>query len=219
APQTAYYWPNFISEEEEALLLEKIYASPKPRWTQLNHRRLQNWGGHPHQNGMIPEDIPHASILSLGWLFQYCNRVKETGIFENRDPNHVLINEYLPGQGIMAHLDGPTFWPVVATLNLGSHTMLDFYHPIPDASTTQVEDRYLGSLLLESRSLSVLCHDFYSKYLHGIKETISDPVKGENVIWNLSRTQALEGECLQRRTRISLTIRHVPKVLKTRLRL
>ena len=39
---------------------------------------------------------------------------------------------------LQAHFDGPTFWPVVATLNLGSHTMLDFYRPIPDTLATQV---------------------------------------------------------------------------------
>lgn len=32
--------------------------------------------------------------------------------------NHVLVNEYQPGQGIMAHQDGPLYTPAVAILSL-----------------------------------------------------------------------------------------------------
>ena len=32
------------------------------------------------------------------------------------------------------HEDGPLFYPVVSTINLGSHTFLDFYHPLKKAS-------------------------------------------------------------------------------------
>lgn len=28
------------------------------------------------------------------------------------------------------HVDGPLFYPVVATINLKSHCVLDFYHPV-----------------------------------------------------------------------------------------
>lgn len=36
------------------------------------------------------------------WLQKYINRLNSHPIFEEkRSPNHVLINEYEPGQGIM----------------------------------------------------------------------------------------------------------------------
>jgi hypothetical protein len=38
---------DFVSEAEEAELLELIEAAPRSRWTQLRARSLQNWGGHP----------------------------------------------------------------------------------------------------------------------------------------------------------------------------
>ena len=47
APATAYYVPEFLTVEEEKLLLARVAASPRPRWTQLAGRRLQNWGGLP----------------------------------------------------------------------------------------------------------------------------------------------------------------------------
>ena len=46
--------------------------------------------------------------------------------------NHVLLNEYTPGQGIMPHLDGDLFFPTISTVNLGSHSVLNFYDPIKE---------------------------------------------------------------------------------------
>ncbi|KAF4517547.1 hypothetical protein B566_EDAN005111 [Ephemera danica] len=94
-PDKIYYIPNFITEDEETMLINQINNSPKPKWTQLAHRRLQNWGGLPHVKGMIAEDLP-------GWLSAQVDKVSQLGLFEaDKRPNHVLINEYLPGQGIM----------------------------------------------------------------------------------------------------------------------
>ena len=42
-------------------------------------------------------------------------------------PNHVLVNEYRPGQGIMAHEDGAAYFPIVATVSLGAPIVLDIY--------------------------------------------------------------------------------------------
>lgn len=43
-PNIAYYIPDFLTKEDEDLLLLKIYQVPKPKWTYLSNRRLQNWG-------------------------------------------------------------------------------------------------------------------------------------------------------------------------------
>lgn len=44
APPTLYYLPDFITKAEEEFLLNKVYSAPKPKWDQLSHRKLQNWG-------------------------------------------------------------------------------------------------------------------------------------------------------------------------------
>lgn len=85
------------------------------------------------------------------------------GLFEDHEANHVLVNEYKPGEGIMVrwvleqivkarkcvtvhiwslqpHEDGPLFHPVITTINLGSHTVLDFYHKLQDSSSYPVND-------------------------------------------------------------------------------
>ncbi|XP_043946207.1 alpha-ketoglutarate-dependent dioxygenase alkB homolog 6 [Protopterus annectens] len=215
APPTVYYVPNFISKSEEDYLLQQVYSAPKPKWTQLSGRRLQNWGGLPHPRGMLAESLP-------GWLKKYAEKISSYGVFDGTIANHVLVNEYNPREGIMPHEDGPLYFPTVTTISLGSHTLLDFYHPVrrgdqeEEASIPQTEEnRYFLSLLVEPRSLLILRDEMYITYLHGIKPVYEDIVN-ENIA-NIKATNASIGDVLQRSRRVSLTIRHVPKVLKTTL--
>ncbi|XP_066495020.1 alpha-ketoglutarate-dependent dioxygenase alkB homolog 6 [Tiliqua scincoides] len=218
-PPAAYYIPNFITEEEEAHLLQQVYGAPKPKWTQLSGRRLQNWGGLPHPKGMVLENLPP-------WLQSYANKVSSLGAFGGEVANHVLVNEYRPGEGIMPHEDGPLYFPTVTTINLGSHTLLDFYHPISRGQHMEddqgpalqtEEQRHTLSLLLEPRSLLVLREDMYVRYLHGIRFVTEDLLTEK--VANLGTCGSKVGDTLLRGTRVSLTIRHVPKVLKTSIML
>ncbi|CAL1279520.1 unnamed protein product [Larinioides sclopetarius] len=209
-PDSAYYLPNFITPNEESQLLEKIYTSPKPKWKTLSNRRLQNWGGFPHPKGMIQEKLPE-------WLLSYVHKIGTLGIFKDKLPNHVLINEYLPGQGIMPHEDGPLFYPTIATINLGSHTVLDYYEKPCDSENLDSDNQiknclYVGSILLERCSLLLVQDNLYTKYLHGIKE-ISTDVIDEN-IKNLNMCSTENATEMSRQSRISLTIRHVPHTIK-----
>ncbi|XP_039180975.1 alpha-ketoglutarate-dependent dioxygenase alkB homolog 6 isoform X2 [Crotalus tigris] len=215
SPPAAYYIPDFISEGEEEYLLQQIYNAPKPKWTQLSGRRLQNWGGLPHPKGMVAEKLPP-------WLQRYVDRVSSLGIFGGKAANHVLVNEYQPGQGIMPHEDGPLYYPTVTTINLGSHTLLDFYHPVTgepppetqkNSALQSEEQRHAFCLLLKPRSLLVLQEDMYVRYLHGIRPVMADTVTQK--VANASLCGCDFGDTLPRQTRVSLTIRHVPKVLKT----
>ncbi|XP_059522727.1 alpha-ketoglutarate-dependent dioxygenase alkB homolog 6 isoform X5 [Myotis daubentonii] len=114
APPVIYYVPDFISKEEEEYLLRQlsidpeswkqdfstqttcaeVFNAPKPKWTQLSGRKLQNWGGLPHPRGMVPERLPL-------WLQRYVDKVSDLNLFGGLPANHVLVNQYLPGEGIM----------------------------------------------------------------------------------------------------------------------
>ena len=167
------------------------------------------------------------------WLQSYALKLSEMNIFEGNTPNHVLINEYLSGQGIMVsihdflvqfiwtfifnvkpHEDGPLFYPTVTTINTGSHTLLDFYPKISGEEERMCQREPLFSLFLEPRSLLVLKRDAYESYLHGIRELKSDLITDR--IANLSSLSdpLIIGQELQRKTRLSFTIRYVPKVFK-----
>jgi alkylated DNA repair protein alkB family protein 6 len=102
---------------------------------------------------------------------------------------------------------------VITTVNLGSHTVLDFYEPAAGDG-----GRHVGSLLLEPRSLVVLSHSAYTDLHHGIRETNEDAL--DDSLWNLDATayKDFSGRVVPRcAVRVSLTIRHVSKVLKVKL--
>nr|XP_016945873.1 alpha-ketoglutarate-dependent dioxygenase alkB homolog 6 [Drosophila suzukii] len=218
-PPTAMYIPNFITSEEEQRILSHIERTPKPRWTQLLNRRLVNYGGVPHPNGMIAEEIPE-------WLQSYVDKVNNLGVFESQNANHVLVNEYLPGQGILPHTDGPLFFPIISTISCGAHTVLEFAKrednsAEPEAGEDQSpaprEVRF--KLLLEPRSLLILKDTLYSDYLHAIAETSEDVLCDRICNYDLCENTYKIGDHLVRRSpRISLTIRNVPKTSKMKLK-
>ncbi|KAH8028436.1 hypothetical protein HPB51_016887 [Rhipicephalus microplus] len=180
-PDSVYYVPNFITDFEEKCLHDKVYDAPKPKWVQLAHRRLQNWGGLPHPKGMVPEALPQ-------WLKDICAKVASLGVFGEKSPNHVLVNEYKPGEGILPHEDGPLYYPGME------------------------KNFHIGSLLLERRSLLITSGAMYTDYLHGIDARTEDVI--DDSLKNLDACSVKRGMLLQRGTRVSLTIRVVPKVLR-----
>lgn len=202
---TAYYLSEFISKSKEEALLANVYAAPKPKWTQLTNRRLQNWGGIPHQRGMVAESLP-------AWLSELTARVHALEMMDGRAPNHVLVNEYCAGQGIMPHVDGDLFYSTIATISAGSHTILKFLEPAGGGKeNTGREGDSPGSLLLEPRSLLLLQNSLYTNYLHCIEELTEDLLDDSIVNLDLCSKKCLKGSTIKRGTRVSFTIRHVPK--------
>ncbi|CAD0201608.1 unnamed protein product [Chrysodeixis includens] len=207
APNTAFYVSEFLSQTEEKSVLNHIYAAPKPKWTQLTNRRLQNWGGIPHRNGMIAEAMPP-------WLETYLDKIDRLDLMGGKHPNHVLVNEYLPGQGIMPHLDGSLFYPTITTLSVGSHCVLTFMEA-KDDNTINTEPAF--SLLLEPRSLLVLQDTLFHNYLHCIEEVTEDVLNDNIINLKMCSNNYTRMSTVPRDTRVSLTIRHVPKTTSFKL--
>ncbi|ETE59856.1 putative alpha-ketoglutarate-dependent dioxygenase ABH6 [Ophiophagus hannah] len=174
SPPAAYYIPDFISEEEEQYLWQQSCWCQE--FSVVFVCRPHPAGGLPHPKGMVAEKLPP-------WLQRYVDRVSSLGVFGGKPANHVLVNEYQPGQGIMN-----------------------------SAPQTQ-EERHAFSFLLKPRSLLVLQDDLYVRYLHGIRPVATDTVTQK--VANASLCGCEFGDTLPRQTRVSLTIRHIPKVLKT----
>ncbi|PYH43255.1 uncharacterized protein BP01DRAFT_106445 [Aspergillus saccharolyticus JOP 1030-1] len=215
-PSDAFYIADFISAEEEALLLKKIINAPLPRWMHLAHRRLQTW-----PSALTKTDTLIASPLP-SWLVSpiATPRFDDLSIFRNAPhgaPNHVLVNEYRPGQGIMPHEDGAAYYPLVATVSLGAPIVLDLY----DKPTIDTNDS-LGHqpryrILQERRSLLVTTNKIYTDFLHGIAETNRDEHLNDSTICNwdlLGEPERYDCGWSQRETRISLTYRDVLKIAR-----
>jgi len=190
----AYYLPDFITEVEEHRLLSEIYSVPEERWTKLKRRRLQMWGGTPSPTGMNCEALPC-------WLLELSQLLVERRVFKKAF-NHVLINEYEPGQGIMAHEDGPLYIPHVAILSLQSSVMMEIYEK------PYTNKKKLFSVYLEPRSLFIFREDIYKQHLHAIEEEMTDNLCKDVANWHLLKTKK-EGQIEREDTRVSLTIRVV----------
>ena len=64
--------------------------------------------------------------------------------------NHVLVNSYLPGEGIMPHQDGPLYHPAVCILSLGCPAIVRFWRKGECSEGTLVLQ---GFALVEALSL------------------------------------------------------------------
>jgi len=156
---------EWVSSEEEAELLRCADSAPPDGWTTLRGRRLQMFGGQPAMP-MVHEPLP-------AWVQSVCEQLVRAGVFpEDSPPNHVLLNEYQPGQGIDAHKDGPLYAARVAILSLGSHTAFEFLEE--DTSSDVIVRRPLASLLLPRRGLLVFEGDAYAHALHSVSRATED---------------------------------------------
>lgn len=105
-------------------------------------------------------------------------RIDATRVYDDRRlerPNHCLVNEYLPGQGILPHTDGPCYEPCTSTLSLGSHTILSIRSkPTNDKEGEEVEKI---EIFVPERSLLILSGELYVEYLHGIQPVSTSPTR------------------------------------------
>lgn len=152
------------------------------------------------------------------------DRISSLGIFEDAPHgiNHCLINEYLPGQGIMPHEDGDSYFPVVATVSLNGSLVLDVTEKRKtdgDSDAGDPKELKRWRILQEPRSLLLTTGSAYTDTLHGIAEITEDSNLGAETVANWSllgnrETVEASGGCNTRTDRVSLTYRDVKKVSK-----
>ena len=126
----------------------------------------------------------------------------------------MLVNEYIPGQGIFPHEDGGAYYSVVATVSLGSSIVLDVYDKGFDIDRKRLDvPRF--RIIQEPRSILITTEDMYKTHLHGISETDADINLNPKDISNwemLGCREQFEAGTKKRETRVSLTYRDVLNV-------
>lgn len=185
----------------------------------LAHRRLQTWPSDLTKDTLLYSPLPNwltdPVIPRILALSKDEEGNKNDNIFADSPhgaPNHVLVNEYLPGQGIMPHKDGSAYHPVVCTVSLGTSLCLDIYGSNEDG-TREPDPRW--RIFQEPRSLLITTDDLYTEYLHGIADVTVDIDLREKTIANWSLLGAphlISDGTSERQTRTSLTYRDVLKV-------
>lgn len=213
-PKAGYYIPEFITPELEASILQQVRKLPDSRWKVLSHRRLLSLPSPltgTARDTLI--DAPMPAYLTQTII----DRFLELQVFRNSPhggPNHCLVNEYQPGQGIMPHEDGPAYFPITATISLASYTILNIYEKDENGKRETLPK---WRILQEPRSLLVTTEEMYQNTIHGIDEIDRDDnLKSDSIAnWSLlgDQTPFIQGTA-QRETRVSLTYRDVLKVAK-----
>jgi alkylated DNA repair dioxygenase AlkB len=138
-----------------------------------------------------------------GPLLDAANQLVARGIFSTEQPpNHVLLNDYQPGRGILPHTDGPVYASLTATLSLGSDTFLNFTKRLRTEQVGATDNSPKVQLLLEARSPVVFEEEAYLDYFHSVamdavqeyalKACVNAPVEKK----------------VERGHRLSLTFRH-----------
>jgi len=175
------YVTNYLSLNERVELLAVIDRLP---WSGDLKRRVQHYG---YRYDYTRKTIDHD--LYLGPLPGWARTLEKRFLHDGHAPrqlNQLIVNEYLPGQGIAPHVDCvPCFADTVLSLSLGSSCVL---------TMSQRKAEMKLPVLLEQGSLLVMTGEARYDWLHGIASRKND---------------RYEGQTLSRGRRVSLTFRTV----------
>lgn len=143
------YIENYLSPEQENLLIKTI---DEQQWLSDLKRRVQHYGyKYDYRNA---NQVYYLGLIPK-WLIPLCDKLVNDGIKDAT--NQVIINEYLPGQGISQHVDCiPCFNDVICSLSLGSACSMEF-----------IKEEKL-SVFLDRRSLLILSGEARYNWKHGI---------------------------------------------------
>lgn len=157
------YAPSFITPAEEAKMLQII---DQQEWNLDLKRRTQHYGYRYDYKARVTDQSLYLGPLP-DWLKPLVRSLVCEGIFA-KAPDQVIVNEYLPGQGISAHIDCiPCFGDTVASLSIGSTCVMNF-----DKGKEKI------SLPLLPGSLLVISDAVRYEWRHGIAARKSDVIDG-----------------------------------------
>jgi alkylated DNA repair protein alkB homolog 6 len=191
---TLHYLPDAIRADDATAIIHFIETGAieggQSVWQMLRTRRLQCWGGQPPDalNAKVTlEPLPT-------WLDHLIDSLISVGIFDSEKhdhtlgipccprPNHVLINEYQPHQGIIHHTDGPRYFPQVAIISLGSPCVFSFRTKLASHQIGEHDAGDVVQLVLQPNSILLFSGELYSSHLHGLECDSIEATVGENCI-------------------------------------
>lgn len=159
------YLPDWLNDAAQRALLADIDAGS---WSSELKRRVQHHG-HRYDYGrrtVAAVDRRAEAPPPPGWAATLADRLHREGLMAEL-ADQVIVNEYLPGQGISAHVDCiPCFGPRVAAISIGSACAMDFTSPAGDMRV---------SVRLEPGSLCVMTGAARYQWRHAIAARKSDP--------------------------------------------
>jgi len=186
------YVPEFLTEDEEKDLIEKIDQS---EWMEDLQRRVQHYGWRYDYKARQVDGSMRIGELP-DWAKKYARKLFDNKLVQKL-PDQVIVNEYKAGQGISKHVDSEgSFEDYIATISLLESWEMEFQEQY-------TKPKRKVKKMLERRSVAIMSGEARYRWTHEIIKRKSDP------------NPKLGGpRRIPRKRRISLTFRKV-KTLKS----
>jgi alkylated DNA repair dioxygenase AlkB len=172
---------NFLGHEEERELIAGIDAGA---WRTDLKRRVQHYGvayDYRRRSTGIKEGKQVVASLP-DWGSRLIEKIRFAQITGVRF-DQIIVNEYLPGQGIAAHVDSREFGDTIISVSLGSTCAMRFIHTVSKESI---------NVWLMPGDLMCLTRDARYLWRHEIRPRQHDLYRGQ---------------VIRRQRRISVTMR------------
>ena len=190
APRRVWYCREYLSRPEEENMLRTVPEDDGTVWSRVTSGRLVakfDSGKTPALLARLRHGLPVSDI------------------------DHILLNSYAPGQGIMLHTDGPAYIPVVAVLSLGQDRLVYFAPRLATIGVGLTGNERACAVLLRRRSLLVFDDCAYIAHTHGLDDLLDGPIEivGRKAICaNLHDANTTPGEVVHvTNRRLSITFR------------
>lgn len=168
------YWPEFVTCDNQKMLISSLRASIK--WSRVSpnekSRRVIHYGY------MYDYMRRSSGLQGTDQIPDHLQAISDSARFppilgrESIRFDQILINEYLPGQGIAPHIDNSKqFCDVVFCVSLGSGTIVKFTHPDGRIVSKYVAPGSAYAMTGESRFV----------WKHAIDPKKSDTIDGEDI--------------------------------------
>ncbi|CAH6420970.1 Alpha-ketoglutarate-dependent repair dioxygenase AlkB [uncultured virus] len=156
-----YYIENYLSSEEQTKILKNIYESIKLiNIGSKSSRRVAHFGYEYSYNGSGIKKIDaipdfYTNLIDNAKI----NKIIKTKILKDK-MEQLIINEYLPGQGISQHIDHVKFFgPIIICLTIGSGCEIEFINKFTKTKK---------SLYVAPGSLYIMTGDSRYNWTHSI---------------------------------------------------
>lgn len=155
---------KFISKDEERELVKTI---KQQKWSKKLKRWTQHYGyEYDYTTRVITKDSYLGELPE--WANKTINKIMKTKLINN-NPDQIIVNRYVPGEGISPHIDRPTiFDDQIYSLSLNSGCIMVFS-----------KGKDIREIYLKRRSLLIMEDKARYKWKHSIKGTQSDTVDGK----------------------------------------
>ena len=210
---------GYLSEEEQNEILEEL---SNYEFSQYIGKTCLEFG----QNFSLYIDNPTSEFVPPKIQSLADRLVKDSVLKEEEKSNHILVNRYSPGQGIPSHVDDDWWTDGIVSVTLMAGSAIEFRRQLKNPYYKQypnLEKKYQGNKILECGtgyfnpgSLFAMHGESRYAYGHEIKRREKDRA--------VYATKNADGKLeiksvknLERKTRISLTFRHIKDEATKRL--